>query len=76
MWTAMESTKPSVFVKSNDEGVDRVRKGKNLYAFLMESTSIDYITERYCDLMQIGGQLDSKGYGIAMPFSEYTIILV
>ena len=66
MWTAMESTKPPVFTKSNDEGRDRVLKGKRLYAFIMESTPIEYITERYCELQQIGGLLDSKGYGIAM----------
>lgn len=32
----------------------------------MESTSIEYLTERECDVTQIGGQLDEKGYGIAM----------
>nr|AQN78518.1 ionotropic receptor 12 [Meteorus pulchricornis] len=32
----------------------------------MESTSIEYIAERECDLAQINGLLDSKGYGIAM----------
>ncbi|XP_039444808.1 glutamate receptor ionotropic, kainate 2 [Culex pipiens pallens] len=70
MWAAMESTRPSVFTKSNDEGRDRVLKGRGLYAFLMESTSLEYITERYCELTQIGGLLDSKGYGIAMPVNS------
>ncbi|XP_053604449.1 glutamate receptor ionotropic, kainate 2-like isoform X2 [Plodia interpunctella] len=68
MWTAMESARPSVFLKNNDEGVDRVQKSKRQYAFLMESTAIEYQLERKCDLMQVGGLLDSKGYGIAMPF--------
>lgn len=40
------------------------------YAFLMESTSIEYVIERNCELTQIGGMLDSKGYGIAMRQSE------
>lgn len=71
MWTAMESASPSVFTKTNDEGVERVQKGKNLYAFLMESTTLEYNVERKCDLVQIGGWLDYKSYGIAMPFSEY-----
>ena len=35
------------------------------YAFLMESNSIQYQIERNCELTQIGGLLDSKGYGIA-----------
>lgn len=54
MWAAMESTRPSVFTTSNDEGRERVFKGKRQYAFLMESTSLEYITERNCDLTQIG----------------------
>lgn len=69
----MEATRPSVFVKQNAEGVDRVRNGKGKYAFLMESTSIEYVTERDCTLTQIGGKLDSKGYGIAMPKSKFII---
>ena len=67
MWATMETTKPSVFTESNSEGVDRVIRGKGNYAFLMESTSIEYVTERHCELTQIGGMLDNKGYGIATP---------
>ncbi|XP_055852888.1 glutamate receptor ionotropic, kainate 2 [Episyrphus balteatus] len=67
MWGFMESARPSVFSSSNGEGVDRVIKGKGSYAFLMESTSIEYVTERNCDLTQVGGMLDTKGYGIATP---------
>lgn len=66
----MESSQPSVFVKNNDEGVERVQKGKRQYAYFMESTSIEYQMERKCDLEMVGGLLDSKGYGIAMPFSK------
>lgn len=66
MWSFMESARPSVFVESNDKGVERVKKGE--YAFLMESTSIEYIVERECDLYQVGGLLDSKGYFICENF--------
>merc|ERR1719445_2968715 len=31
----------------------------------MESASIEYLVERRCKLAQVGGLLDSKGYGIA-----------
>lgn len=55
--------KYKTYVKSNDEGQERVEEGK--FAFFMESTSIEYITERNCNLTQIGGLLDSKGYGVA-----------
>lgn len=63
----MESAKPSVFVQSNPEGIELVKKSNGLYAFLMESTTIEYVIERECDTTQIGGLLDSKGYGIALP---------
>lgn len=53
---------------SNDEGLRRVQSEN--YAYLMESTSIEYITERYCDVTHIGGLLDDKGYGIAMKKSK------
>ena len=33
----------------------------------MESTMLDYMVQRDCNLMQIGGLLDSKGYGIGAP---------
>lgn len=61
----MESQKPAVFTKSNNEGVSRVMESDGQYAFLMESNSIQYQIERNCELIQIGGLLDSKGYGIA-----------
>ena len=64
----MESHDPSVFVKTSQEGIMRVTKGN--YAFLMESTMIDYTIQRHCDLMQVGGLLDSKGYGIGTQQSK------
>ncbi|XP_073955427.1 kainate-type ionotropic glutamate receptor subunit 1D isoform X2 [Choristoneura fumiferana] len=67
MWSFMESARPSVFSSSNKEGEERVMRGKGAYAYLMESTTIEYVIERNCDLTQVGGMLDSKGYGIAMP---------
>uniref|UniRef100_A0A6G1S9T4 Glutamate receptor, ionotropic kainate 2 n=1 Tax=Aceria tosichella TaxID=561515 RepID=A0A6G1S9T4_9ACAR len=51
------------YVRSNDQGKERVEQGN--FAFFMESTSIEYITERNCNLTQIGSPLDSKNYGIA-----------
>ncbi|XP_063381392.1 glutamate receptor ionotropic, kainate 2 isoform X4 [Cydia fagiglandana] len=67
MWSFMESARPSVFATTNKEGEERVMRGKGAYAYLMESTTIEYVVERNCDLTQVGGMLDSKGYGIAMP---------
>ncbi|GBO03599.1 Glutamate receptor ionotropic, kainate 2, partial [Araneus ventricosus] len=62
MWESMKSD-PSNLVKSSDMGKKKVKQGN--YAFFMESASIEYLSERECDLTQIGGLLDSKGYGIA-----------
>ncbi|KAG2455317.1 GRIA1 protein, partial [Polypterus senegalus] len=68
MWSYMKAAEPSVFVKTTDEGVVRVRKSKGKYAYLLESTMNEYIEQRKpCDTMKVGGNLDSKGYGIATP---------
>lgn len=61
----MENKKPSVFVSTYEEGIRRVLEGN--YAFLMESTTLDYFVHRNCNLTQIGGLLDSKYFGIATP---------
>ncbi|XP_048525758.1 glutamate receptor ionotropic, kainate 1 [Dendroctonus ponderosae] len=68
MWRYMENRKPSVFVPTYEEGIKKVLQGN--YAFLMESTMLDYIVQRDCNLTQIGGLLDSKGYGIATPMGS------
>uniref|UniRef100_A0A8C3AWY5 Glutamate receptor, ionotropic, AMPA 1a n=1 Tax=Cyclopterus lumpus TaxID=8103 RepID=A0A8C3AWY5_CYCLU len=68
MWSYMKAADPSVFVKTTDEGMMRVRKSKGKYAYLLESTMNEYIEQRKpCDTMKVGGNLDSKGYGIATP---------
>ncbi|XP_035390049.1 glutamate receptor 4a isoform X3 [Electrophorus electricus] len=68
MWSYMRSAEPSVFTKTTAEGVARVRKSKGKYAFLLESTMNEYTEQRKpCDTMKVGGNLDSKGYGIATP---------
>ena len=55
---------PSMFVANNEEGIQRVLKGN--YAFFMEAAAIEYAVERECNLTQVGGLLDNKGYGIAL----------
>uniref|UniRef100_A0A667ZL95 Glutamate receptor n=1 Tax=Myripristis murdjan TaxID=586833 RepID=A0A667ZL95_9TELE len=68
MWSYMRSADPSVFVKNTNEGVIRVRKSKGKYAYLLESSMNEYIEQRKpCDTMKVGGNLDSKGYGVATP---------
>ena len=63
----------NVFVKSIEEGTQRVLEED--YAFLMESTMLDYMVQKECNLTQIGGLLDSKGYGIATAKGKLSRVL-
>jgi glutamate receptor, ionotropic, invertebrate len=65
MWQFMKEN-PDVWTSSNQEGIQRVKNSNGKYAFFMESSSIEYVVERECELAQVGGLLDAKGYGIAM----------
>lgn len=64
----MSSRQQTALVKNNDEGIQRVLTTD--YALLMESTSIEYVTQRNCNLTQIGGLIDSKGYGVGTPIGK------
>ncbi|XP_056142057.1 glutamate receptor ionotropic, kainate 3 [Lampris incognitus] len=68
MWAFMSSKPSTSLVKSIEDGIQRVLKSD--YALLMESTTIDYITRRNCNLTQVGGIIDSKGYGIGTPLGS------
>ncbi|XP_078279411.1 glutamate receptor ionotropic, kainate 3-like isoform X2 [Rhinoraja longicauda] len=68
MWAFMSSRQQTALVKSNEEGIQRVLAAN--YAFLMESTTIEYVMQRNCNLTQIGGHIDSKGYGIGTPLGS------
>ena len=76
MYLAMESN-PKVYVDEGSEGLERVKgdggDGEE-YAYIMEAAAIEYHKERNCNLTQIGGLLDSKGYGIALPMGEDILI--
>jgi len=61
---------PEMLMDNNQDGVDKVKAGTK-YAFLMESTSIEFNTVRECNLTKVGDPLDEKGYGIAMVKSGY-----
>ncbi|KAK2844863.1 hypothetical protein Q5P01_011522 [Channa striata] len=68
MWAFMSSRPSTSLVKSIEDGIQRVLKSD--YALIMESTTIDYITRRNCNLTQVGGIIDSKGYGIGTPLGS------
>nr|XP_026689799.1 glutamate receptor ionotropic, kainate 2 isoform X2 [Ciona intestinalis] len=62
MWNYLIQNEEN-FVFNNEEGMARVLAGD--YAYLMESTTLQYLTAQNCNLTQIGGLLDTIGYGIA-----------
>ncbi|CAJ1062714.1 glutamate receptor ionotropic%2C kainate 3 [Xyrichtys novacula] len=68
MWAFMSSKPSTSLVKSIEDGIQRVLKSD--YALIMESSTIDYITRRNCNLTQVGGLIDSKGYGIGTPLGS------
>ena len=57
MWSFMINN-PDVFVASSKEAVKKVKKGG--YAYLLESTTNEYLRKRDCSLINIGGLLDDK----------------
>lgn len=60
----MYSRRDSVFTATYDEGIKRVLTRKN-YAYLVESAMAEYVVSQHCqNLTQIGGLLNSRGYGI------------
>ncbi|XP_052810223.1 glutamate receptor ionotropic, kainate 2-like isoform X2 [Mya arenaria] len=65
MWAFMETNPDVGLVSNSKEGINRVKTSD--YAFITESSTIDYQVQRNCELTQVGGLLDSKGYGLAFP---------
>ncbi|UJR28089.1 hypothetical protein I4U23_009345 [Adineta vaga] len=61
MWYYM-SSRPEVFPDTTEQGIDWVKQRN--YAFLLESATNEYNVQRHCDLMQVGGLIESKSYGI------------
>ena len=66
LYRVMSENENEVMMASNKDGIDKVLMGQGSYAYFMESTTIEYVVERHCNLQQIGGLLDSKSYGIAV----------
>ena len=58
-------------VGTTQNGVQRVRDSKGKYAFLLESTMNDFYNQlKPCNTMNVGDNLDSKGYGVATPLNS------
>jgi ABC-type amino acid transport substrate-binding protein len=55
---------PQNLMTSNQAGLQRVIDGN--FAYFMESQTIDYLKERHCNLVQVGGLLDERAFGLAI----------
>ncbi|KAL8581027.1 hypothetical protein ACOMHN_048061 [Nucella lapillus] len=59
---------PEVMESTTDGGIQRVRASKGKYAFLTDSSAIEYANNREpCDTTVAGPKLNNKGFGIATP---------
>ena len=63
-----------VFRTSDEAGIDSVIKADGRFAYFMESSSIEYYVARRCQLTQVGGLLDNKGYGIGVAKGECSLV--
>lgn len=67
MYANMELASPSVFADTTHEGVQLVRGTEDgSYAFLMESSTIEYLIKQNCDLVTVDQWFNNIEYGIAM----------
>lgn len=55
---------PEVMVDENEHGLARAQNEN--YAYLMESSSLEYYTQRVCNVTMVGEKLDDKNYAIGM----------
>lgn len=69
MYQYMMEHASEVLTDNNEDGLIKVQQED--YAFFMESSSIEYFTQRHCNVTQVGALLDAKGYGIAMKKDIY-----
>jgi len=71
LYSRMRRSRPSVFVSSNEEGINRVRAstGRRQYAFILPRTIADYISRRYpCDLrVVVDPGIANERFGLAVP---------
>uniref|UniRef100_A0A0K8WAY1 Glutamate receptor, ionotropic kainate 2 n=1 Tax=Bactrocera latifrons TaxID=174628 RepID=A0A0K8WAY1_BACLA len=68
-WNKMVAMKPDAFTASNKEGVERVKRSGGRYAYLLETTALQYYLNRNCELKQIGEPFNEKHYAIAVPLN-------
>ncbi|KAL3311509.1 Glutamate receptor ionotropic, kainate 1, partial [Cichlidogyrus casuarinus] len=69
MYKQMVLNYNEVMQSKTEYGVHKVMNSTD-YAFILESSTNDYWSKRNCELLKIGPNLDSKGYGFGLPKSS------
>ncbi|KAI1707238.1 ligated ion channel l-glutamate- and glycine-binding site domain-containing protein [Ditylenchus destructor] len=68
LFQRIESQSPSGFVANYSEGIQRIRDSDENFAFLLETSAIDYARRQDCSFFRTGLNFNSNfSYAIAMP---------
>ncbi|KAI1704605.1 ligated ion channel l-glutamate- and glycine-binding site domain-containing protein [Ditylenchus destructor] len=71
LFQRLESQSPSGFVANYSEGVQRIRDSDENFAFLLETSAMDYARRQDCSFFRTGINLNSIfNYAIAMPLGS------
>ncbi|XP_018025872.1 glutamate receptor U1-like isoform X2 [Hyalella azteca] len=75
VYSAMYNRASEQRIKSSAQGVEEVLEAQGSFGFLMEEPTLEYVTERNCELKQLGGTVGSRDYAIALqqdsPYLDY-----
>ncbi|XP_077981297.1 glutamate receptor 2-like isoform X2 [Glandiceps talaboti] len=69
MGSFMDSN-PTFLVKSVQEGVERVIQSSGTYAFIGESTFLEYVVNQVCSLYVTSETVVLRSYGLAFPLND------
>ena len=73
IWERMLKFRPTVFTRTNEEGIERLRK-ENDYAFILPHTIGDYVATRQpCDIIALDKFLMHTGYVMAVRKENSTL---
>jgi len=64
MQAFLRMTEEDSMVSHNREGIEKVLSGGGKFAFFMESAGADYATAQNCGLTTVGGNINTRNYGI------------
>ena len=56
-----------VYTFGNNHGVQKVLDANGDYAYLMDSSRVEYVAAKNCQLTKVGGLIDSRMHSIALP---------